>query len=88
MGKAQALDRVGELDVDPEIVGVELQGVARREPGVLVHGQSEHRDAVTERELPMTVVRRIGLERDAGHAGPVPYPVARYQPSVCRQLGA
>src|SRR5262249_20047354 len=78
MGEAEPLDGVGELDVDAEVVGVELQGVARPEAGVLVHRQTEHRDAVADLEPPVPVARRIGPERRR-HVGAVGHPAVRYQ---------
>ena len=55
MLEAEALDRVGELDVDAEVVGVELQPVVRRQPGVFLHVHRQRRDRAVERELPVPV---------------------------------
>ena len=55
MGEAQPLNRIGELDVDAEIVRVELERVARPDAAVLVDLQAEDRDAVADVELPVTV---------------------------------
>ncbi len=68
MLEAQPLDGVGELDVDAEIVGIELQLVAFVQPALLVDVHGERRDVAVDGELPMAVVRRIGLEIDPGLA--------------------
>ena len=62
MGEAQALDHVGELDVDAEVVGVELQRVAGLETGALVDRHAEHGDVALQLELPVPVTRGIGRE--------------------------
>jgi hypothetical protein len=64
MLEAQSLDRVGELNIDAEIVGVELELVAFVEPAFLIHVQGERRDVAVDGELPMAVTRRVGLEID------------------------
>ena len=48
MLEAQALHGIGQLDVDAEIVGIELQLVAGLEPAILVHVHGEVGDAVLE----------------------------------------
>ena len=62
--EAEALDGVGELDVDAEVVGVQLQLVVGREAGVLAHVHRQRGDRAVEGELPVPVVRRVGLEGD------------------------
>ena len=64
MLEAQTLDGIGELDVDAEVVGVELEGVAREEAAVLVDVERQRRDLAVDGELPMAVSRRLGLEVD------------------------
>ena len=44
MLEADALNRVGQLDVDAEIVGIELQPVVGREAGVFLHVHRQRRD--------------------------------------------
>ena len=51
--EADALDRVGELDVDAEVVRVELERVAGDESAVLSHVEREARHVAVERELPV-----------------------------------
>ena len=64
MLEAQPLDRVSELDIDAEVVGVELQLIALEQPALLVHVHGERGDLAVDRELPVPVARRIGLEID------------------------
>ena len=64
MLEAQPLDRVGKLDVDAEVVGVELEVVALVEPALLVDVHGQRRDVAVDGELPMAVLRGIGLEID------------------------
>ena len=64
MLEAQALDRVGELDIDAEVVGVELELVAFEQRALLVDVHQQRRDLAVDLELPMAIFRRIGLEID------------------------
>ena len=64
MLEAQALDGVMKLDIDTEIVGVELERVARRQPAVLAHVECERRHPPFGREAPVLVPARMGLEVD------------------------
>ena len=64
-----ALDGVGELDVDAEVVGVELQPVVRRQPGVLLDVHRQRRDGTVEGELPVLVAIGAGVERDGRRGG-------------------
>ena len=62
--EAQPLDRVGELDVDADVVAVELQLVVPEAPlGLDVHRQ--RRDVSVDREAPVHVVVGVGLEAQA-----------------------
>ena len=70
MLEAQALHHVGQLDVDAEVVGVELQLVAGLEAAILVHVHGEVGDAVLERELPVFVAAGLGAEVDDGGCRP------------------
>ena len=59
MLEADALDRVGELDVDAEVVGVELEPVVGRQAGVFLHVHRQRRDGAVEGQLPVAVpIRR------------------------------
>jgi hypothetical protein len=68
MLEAQPLDGVGELDVDTEIVGVKLELIAFEQRALLVDVHGERGDVAVDRELPMAVARRRGLEIDPGLA--------------------
>ena len=60
--EAEALDGVGQLDVDGQVVGVELELVVVPQPalGIDVHGQRGHR--AVDRQPPVPVLLRRGLE--------------------------
>ena len=62
MLEAKTRDRVGEFDVDAEIVGIEFELIAFEEAAVLVHIERESRDVGVDRQLPMPIARGIGLE--------------------------
>ena len=62
MLEADALDGVGELDVDAEVVGVELQPVVGREAGVFLHVHRQRRDRAVEGQLPVLVAVRGRVE--------------------------
>ena len=64
MLEAQPLHRVGELDVDAEVVGIQLELIALEQPAILVDIHGEGRDVAGDIELPVPVARRIGLEID------------------------
>src|SRR5476649_1395462 len=66
MLEAQALDHVGQLDVDAQVVGIELQLVAGPEAAILVHVHGEVGDTAFERELPVLVAAGLGPEVDDG----------------------
>ena len=69
--ESKALNRVCQLDVHAEVVGVQLQLVPRPEGlvGIDVHVQPG--DRPVDRELPVRVAAWIGLE--VGHGKSVPY---------------
>ena len=69
MLEAQALHRVGQFDVDAEIVGIELQLVAGLEAAILVHVHGEIGDARFGAELPVPVAVGRGAEVDRGGFG-------------------
>ena len=68
MLEAQPLHGVGQLDVDAEIVGIELELIALEQAAVLVDVHGQRRDVAVDRELPVPVARRIGLEIDVFRA--------------------
>ena len=64
MLEADPVDRVVEFDVDPEVIAVELELVARAQPGVLVEVGQERRHRSVEFELPVPVAGGLGLVVD------------------------
>ena len=64
MLEAQPLHGVGQLDIDAEIVGIQLELIALEQAGILVDVHGQRRDVAVDVELPMPVARRIGLEID------------------------
>src|SRR5262249_43287350 len=65
MLEAQPLDRVGQFDIDAEIVGVELEIVAIEQPRFLVDVHHQCGDFAVDSQLPMAIARRLGLKTDA-----------------------
>ena len=57
MLEAQPLQRVGELDIDAEIVGIELELVALEQAAVLVDVHGQLGDVAVEAQLPMPIAR-------------------------------
>ncbi len=66
MLEADALQRVGELDVHAQVVRVELELVARADAAVLGHVHGERGDRTLEGELPVAVARGIRTKVDPG----------------------
>src|SRR5262249_18044715 len=66
--ETQPLEGVGELDVDAEVVGIELELVAFEQRRLLVDVHQQGGDLAVELELPVAVSRRIGLEIDPASA--------------------
>ena len=64
MFEADAFERVAEFDVHAEIVGVELELIARADGGVFLNVQRQRGDGAFKREPPVPVTRWIGLEID------------------------
>src|SRR4029078_8316623 len=52
MLETESLERIGELDVYAEIVGIELELVNGTKPAVFVDPHRQRRDCAVERELP------------------------------------
>ena len=63
--EAQPLHGVVELDVDAEVVGVQLQLVARAQAAVLVDVHRQRGDRAVDGEPPVPVGVRVGAELDA-----------------------
>ena len=68
MLEAQPLHRVGQLDIDAEIVGIQLELIAFEQPAILVDIHGQRRDIAVDGELPVPVARRIGLKIDVARA--------------------
>ena len=68
MLEAQPLHRVGELDVDAEIVGIQLELIALEQAAILVDIHGQRRDVALDVQLPVPVARRIGLKIDVFRA--------------------
>src|SRR5213594_912667 len=64
--EAQPLERVVQLDVHAEVVGVELQLVAGSQAAVLLHVHRERRHRPVEGEPPVLVARGLGAEVHRG----------------------
>ena len=62
--EAQPLHGVGELDVDAEIIGIQLELVALEQAAILVDIHGKRRHLAVDRQLPMTIAGGIGLEID------------------------
>ena len=58
MLEADPLNRVGQLDVDAEVVRVQLEPIVGRQARVLLHVHRERRDGSVERQLPVPVAGR------------------------------
>ena len=66
MLEPQPLDRVVQLDVHAQVVGVQLQLVAIAQAAVLGDVHRQRRDRPVDRQPPVPVTGRIGLETDQG----------------------
>ena len=66
MLEAQTLQGVGELDVDAEIVGVELELVARLQAAILVDVERERRDRAFDLQPPVRVA--VGMRIESHHS--------------------
>src|SRR5262249_18599860 len=64
MLETNALDRVGQLDVDAEIVGVQLESVLRRQPSIFADVHCQRGNSALECQLPMLVLSRVSFEAD------------------------
>src|SRR6202043_2689821 len=60
------LQRIGELDIDAEIVGVELELVARLEATILVDIEDQGGDRAVDAQSPVCVMVGIGVESHHG----------------------
>ena len=68
MLEAQPLQRVGEFDVDAEIVGIQLQKIALEQAAILVHVHGEGGDVAIDRQFPVPVAGGLGLKTDTSQA--------------------
>ena len=62
--EADALQGVGELDIDAEVVRIELQPVIGREPGVFADVHRQRGDRPVDGQCPMFVAIGMGFEGD------------------------
>jgi len=62
--EADAVERIVQLDVDAEVVGIELELVARRDALVFGDVERERRQGAVEAELPVVVALGCGIEGD------------------------
>ena len=67
--KRRRCKRVGELDVDAQVVGVQLElVVVRPQAGVFAHVHRERGDVAVEGQLPVLVLSGGGFESDRGRS--------------------
>src|SRR6202158_5743560 len=66
MLEAQTLQGVGELDVDAQIVGVELELIARLQAAILVDVERERRDRDFDLQPPVGVA--VGMRIESHHS--------------------
>ena len=85
--EAQALHRVGQLDIDAEIVGIELQFGAGIEPAGRIDIEGQGRDRAVDRQPPMAVARRVGAEIDRCHWRAAMRRVSRRKPGPRPAMG-
>src|SRR5262245_20083752 len=67
MLEADALERVVQLDIDAEVVGIELQFVSRANAAVFIDSHRERGNRPVEAELPVPIALRVALEDDFCH---------------------
>ena len=67
MLEAQPLDRIVELNVDREVVGIELELVVRRQAAVRRDVHDQERNVAVRLDPPMAVTAGLGLEVDRCH---------------------
>src|SRR5437660_3019724 len=66
MLEADALQRIVQLDIDAEIVGIELELVARLQAAILGDVEGQPSDRRIEGKTPMLVAVGMGVEADHG----------------------
>ena len=64
MLEAQPLDRIIELDIDTQIIGIQLQLIALEQASLFVHIHDQGRNLSIDLEAPMLVAGRVGLKVD------------------------
>ena len=62
MLEADAVERIGQFDIDTEIVRVELEPVAGIEPAILLDIEGQGRDRARAFEAPMPITAGVGVE--------------------------
>ena len=68
MFETQPLHRIGKLDIDAEIVGIQLELIAFEQAAILIDVHGQRRDLAVDIQLPMPVARRLGLKIDVPRA--------------------
>ena len=66
MLEPQPLQRVVQLDVDAQVVGVQLQLVVVAQATARIDRHGQRRDRPVDVEAPVAVLRRLGLEAETG----------------------
>src|SRR5664279_3155542 len=69
VGEAQPLHRVVQLDVDAEVVGVQLELVARDDAALLIHIEQQPGHVAVKAQPPVPVAVRRGVEGDLDRSG-------------------
>jgi hypothetical protein len=64
MLEPNAVERVRQLDIDAEIVGIELQPIAGGERALFGDVQGQGRDRAVTGKAPMAIARGMGVEGD------------------------
>src|SRR6266850_4685011 len=64
MLEADAVERVAKLDIDAQVIGIELQPVAGKEPALFRDIQGQGGDRAVASEAPVAIARRISVEGD------------------------
>ena len=62
--ESQPLHRIGKLDVDAEVVGIELERVSRAEAARLVDVEQQGGDAALDAQAPVAVAIRMRADVD------------------------
>ena len=64
MLEANALQSIVELDVDPQVIGVELQPIARHQAAFFIDVHRQRGNRTVESQVPMHIAIRVPIEQD------------------------